>query len=107
MIAVAPTDLDWFKQLRDSQPAGEVNFWTPTPWNLKRLQPRDKFYFLLKSPIRKVGGYGVFKEYLNLSPERAWARFGKSNGVLNYDELVRRTEKYADKNAKSKLIDLV
>jgi len=39
MIAVAPTDKDWFESLREIQPSGHVNFWTPTPWNLTRLKP--------------------------------------------------------------------
>jgi putative restriction endonuclease len=48
VIANAPTHQSWFNQLR-SRPHGKiVNFWTPTPWNVRRLKPGDLLYFLLK-----------------------------------------------------------
>jgi hypothetical protein len=60
MIAIAPTHQSWFDQLR-SRPHGKVvNFWTPTPWNVRQLKPGDLFYFLLKAPIRKIAGFGQF-----------------------------------------------
>ena len=35
MFAIAPTDLNWFQQLRTEGVHGDViNFWTPTPWNI-------------------------------------------------------------------------
>jgi len=60
MFAVAPTDLDWFQQLRTEGVNGNViNFWTPTPWNISKFKKGERLYFMLKSPIRKIGGYGV------------------------------------------------
>jgi putative restriction endonuclease len=99
MIAIAPTDLDWFEVLREELPAPEINFWTPTPWNISRLRQGDRFYFLLKAPYRKIGGYGHFRYYENMSAREAWNRFGRGNGVGDLAELVARTSKYADRHS--------
>lgn len=99
MISIAATDLDWFNFLKNTSPPEDINFWTPTPWNIKRLSQGDKLYFMLKSPIRKIGGYGHFKYYENLSAKEAWIRFGKGNGVKNLHELISRCSKYVHKNS--------
>ena len=63
-FGIANTDLNWFSQLRnEGYSQSPINFWTPTPWNIKKLQKGDFLYFMLKSPIRKIGGYGRFVEY--------------------------------------------
>ncbi len=104
MFAVAPTDLDWFQQLRSEGVKGEViNFWTPTPWNISRLQANDKLYFMLKSPIRKIGGCGTFVEYKNMKASDAWRVYGRDNGVENLSELISRTDGYKSKNTKKEL----
>ncbi len=100
MLAIAPTDLDWFQQLRQYPVAGTINFWTPTPWGVKQLKPGHLFYFLLKSPIRKVGGWGTFVAYEDLPASDAWNRYGLGNGVSNCTELVARTTKYVSKHSK-------
>src|SRR5829696_2962390 len=99
MIAIAPTDLDWFEVLSEESPAPEINFWTPTPWNISGLEQGNRFYFLLKAPYRKIGGYGHFRYYENMSAREAWNRFGKGNGVSNLAELVERTSKYASRHS--------
>ena len=105
MFAVAPTDLDWFQQLRTDGVKGDViNFWTPTPWNISRLHPNDKLFFMLKSPIRKIGGFGKFVEYKNMRASEAWAKYGRDNGVENLSQLISRTDKYKAKNTKNNLI---
>lgn len=101
VIAVSPTDLDWFLQLRDAPLQDRVNFWTPTPWNIRQLNPGDTFYFLLKSPIRKIGGYGTFSEYTNLNAIQAWHAFGVANGVRTLADLVARTARYAERNSQT------
>ena len=96
MIAIAPTDRDWYRLLRDDETVSEVNFWTPTPWNLRRLAPGDRFYFLVKGETpRRIGGYGEFAAYENLTVGDAWNRFGRGNGVNNLAEFGARIEKYA------------
>jgi putative restriction endonuclease len=105
MFAVAPTDLDWFQQLRTEGVKGEViNFWTPTPWNISRLQADDKLYFMLKSPIRKIGGFGKFVDYKNMRASEAWRKYGRDNGVENLSQLISRTDKYKAKHTKKNLI---
>lgn len=105
MIAIAPTDLEWFSQLRSITAPKLVNFWTPTPWNVKRLGNEDQLYFLLKSPIRKIGGYGTFSHYENLSVEEAWRKYGLGNGVQSLSELVTRTSSYVEQRTKRGQID--
>jgi putative restriction endonuclease len=99
MIAIANTDLDWFEVLSEEPPTPEINFWTPTPWNISGLEQGDRFYFLLKAPYRKIGGYGHFRSYENMSAREAWNRFGKGNGVSNLAELIARTSKYASRHS--------
>lgn len=95
MIALAPTDYDWFKFLSAHPELQEINFWTPTPWNIRQLNPGDHFYFLLKAPIRKIGGYGQFEYYENMSARAAWKRFGVGNGVGELDDFLGRVRRYA------------
>ena len=55
MFSIANTDIEWFEFLKKNNIFNNVNFWTPTPWNVKKLKQGDLFYFMLKSPIRKLG----------------------------------------------------
>jgi putative restriction endonuclease len=99
MFAVGLTDQDWFEFLREHEYSEGVNFWTPTPWSIRRLQPGDEWHFLLKSPLRKLGGYGVFQEYRELSIQDAWQTYGIGNGVSTMAELVSRSKMYSEKNS--------
>ena len=76
MFAVAPTDINWFSQLRQEGIHGQLaNFWTPTPWNITKLSLGNKLCFMLKSPIRKIGGYGHFYSYQNMKASIAWEKW--------------------------------
>nr|WP_315020193.1 HNH endonuclease [uncultured Aminipila sp.] len=99
MFAVAPTDLEWFNYLKENVLTKEVNFWTPTPWNVKKIERGDKLYFMLKSPIRKIGGYGFFEKYENTTARDAWNKYGLGNGVSSLAELESRCSKYVTKNS--------
>lgn len=99
VIAIGITDIDWFMQLRAANFVGEVNFWTPTPWRFKSLSPGELFYFLVKSPIRKVGGFGAFVRYEEMRASEAWDRYGPGNGVSDLGELIQRVHKYADRHS--------
>lgn len=101
MIAIATTDWEWFERLRDSRAIGKVNFWTPTPWNLKQLKTGEKLYFLLKSPIRKIGGYGTLHHYENTDIAEAWKKYGVCNGVANLLDFKIKTSDYKRKNSKT------
>jgi len=105
MFAIAPTDLNWFQQLRTEGLQGKViNFWTPTPWNISRLQKGNNLYFMLKSPIRKIGGYGKFVEYKNMKASEAWKLYGRDNGVEDLTNLIARTSEYASKHSKNPVL---
>lgn len=99
MFAIAPTDIGWYTFFRNNPVPNEVNFWTPTPWNVRKLSEDDKLLFLLKAPYRKVCGFGSFKYYENLSINEAWTRFGTGNGVESLSDLKNRSNKYARKHS--------
>ncbi|MBW2938105.1 HNH endonuclease [Aureisphaera sp. CAU 1614] len=94
MFAISPTDINWFKFLKNEGLNNEVNFWTPTPWNVSRLASGDRLYFMLKSPIRKIGGYGQFLDYKNTTVNQAWNEFGLKNGCASKKEFTERLDKY-------------
>ena len=101
MFAIAPTDLDWFERIRTGPIDRLVNFWTPTPWNVTGLHAGDRLYFMLKAPIRKIGGYGYFVRYREATAAEAWSLYGFSNGVDSEVELVRKIELFAEKRSKT------
>jgi HNH endonuclease len=99
MFTIANTDHRWFDQLRATLSDFEVNFWSPTPWNVRSIDAGSRLYFMLKHPIRLIGGYGIFRGYETLRVSEAWRRFGKGNGVSSADELRDRVEGYANKRS--------
>jgi hypothetical protein len=72
MFALAPTDIDWLLNIHSAPRGPKANFWTPTPWSIKGLKPGHRLYFLLKSPIRKIGAWGVFCRYNDMTIEQTW-----------------------------------
>lgn len=98
MFAISPTDYDWFDFLRDADLNSGINFWTPTPWNIKKMKKGDRLYFMLKAPRRKIGGYGEFSAYKNLSAAQAWDEFGYRNGRPSQDVFFNSIKKYVTKN---------
>jgi putative restriction endonuclease len=99
MFAIAATDNDWFASLQQSPPPRIVNFWTPTQWGVRRLPPGARLFFMLKSPIRLIGGYGTFVRYLDRSASSAWEAYGLGNGVASKDELVAKVSAFALKHS--------
>ena len=100
MFAIATTDLDWFFGLRAGATGRVVNFWTPTPWHVKGLHPGDRLYFMLKAPIRKIGGFGFFVRYSDMTAEKAWTTYGLGNGVPSREALVSKINWFATKRSK-------
>jgi len=96
LLAVAITDSGWLEFLRE-QPfgSGRINFWTPTPWNIRQMNAGDEFWFHLKAPDRKLGGFGHFVEYRNCSVQEAWDRYGPRNGVESLEHFRARRGHYA------------
>ena len=101
MFAIAPTDLDWFERIRTGPIGKTVNFWTPTPWEVKGFREGDRLYFMLKSPVRKIGGYGSFVRYLDATAKEAWQLYGVNNGVDSEVELVAKISRFAQKRSKA------
>lgn len=99
MFAISPTDKNWFNFLKNNQYNSYVNFWTPTPWNISDLKEDNRLYFMLKSPIRKIGGFGEFVEYKNITAEAAWNEFGYKNGRESKVEFLKGIQTYIDKNS--------
>ncbi|MGF6412391.1 HNH endonuclease [Paraburkholderia sp. MM5482-R1] len=100
MFAIAPTDLDWFERLRAAPIGRFVNFWTPTPWGVKGLGKGERLYFMLKAPVRRIGGYGIFSRYVDMTAEAAWDAYGLGNGVDSQADLVAKIGGFAHKRAK-------
>jgi putative restriction endonuclease len=55
---------------------------------------------MLKSPIRKIGGYGNFLRYADMNASQAWAHYGTANGTASREELVKKIERFAEKRSK-------
>ena len=98
MFAISTTDNNWFKFLKDNDFNSFVNFWTPTPWNIKTIKNGERWYFLLKSPIREIGGFGEFSEYKNLTAIEAWRLYGHKNGTDDLDQFIKNIQLYINKN---------
>ena len=99
--AIALTDYDWYSLISQNYIDNYINFWTPTPWNIRKLNLGDKVYFLLKKKYgRKICGYGCFVKYETNDILNAWNEYGLGNGVRNLEELKRRVAKYTNKNSK-------
>lgn len=104
-FAISPTDEEWFSLLKSYQYLDRINFWTPTPWNIKSLKSGDRLYFMLKAPIRKIGGYAEVVKYENMSINKAWDTFGLGNGVKGLEEFILRTTKYKGKRSNKENLD--
>ena len=94
MFAIAPTDLDWFRFLKNNKINKHVNFWTPTPWGIKKMTTGSRLYFMLKAPIRKLGGHGTFVLYEEINEETAWKKYGLGNGCYALKDMSSRLSAY-------------
>lgn len=99
LCAVSLVKPEWFYYLRDRK-SNRVNYWTPTPWNIRKLKKGDRFYFLLKSPYRVIGGYAYFSHYENLSAIAAWDKYGQDNGFETAKDMISACLQYAEKLSK-------
>jgi putative restriction endonuclease len=78
---IGHTDRDWFDYLAARSDVSEVNFWRPGGRNFRAIQPGEPFFFRLKSPVNRVGGFGLFARAAILPAWRAWEVFDEANGV--------------------------
>lgn len=92
---IGHTDAGWWRFLSASPELSEVNFWRPGGRKFAALAPGEPFFFRLKSPINKIGGFGLFARYAALPVWRAWEVFGLANGVRDEGDLIDRLERLA------------
>lgn len=98
MFVLAVTDPRWYEFMLAESQAEPLNFWTPTPWNPK-ISEGVTFGFMVKSPFRKIGGYGRFARYEELSVNEAWQRFRTANGVPDRDTFRARIAEFASRRS--------
>lgn len=92
---IGHTDPGWWRFLHARQELGEVNFWRPGGRGFSALSPGEPFFFRLKSPINRIGGFGLFARYARLPVWRAWEVFGQANGTDDEAALLERLERLA------------
>lgn len=103
MFALAVTDPRWHDQMLSDPPTGLVNFWTPTPWKVK-LQSGSRWGFMLKSPIRRIGGFGTLVGYEEATIEEAWERWGLANGVQSLADFRDRIIRFASRRSSAPIV---
>lgn len=93
---IGHTDQGWWRFLRARSEIREVNFWRPGGGRrFTALAPGEPFFFRLKSPIDRIGGFGLFARYAALPVWRAWEVFGEANGVASEPQLIERCARLA------------
>lgn len=98
MFALGVTDPRWYHFMLENPQAGPLNFWTPTPWRPK-FEAGMTFGFLVKSPYRKIGGFGSFRAYEEMGVSEAWERFRQANGVPNAQDFRARIVEFASRRS--------
>lgn len=92
---IAHTDPGWWRFLHERPDLEEVNFWRPGGRRFSALAPGEPLLFRLKSPINRIGGFGLYARYASLPVWRAWEVFGEANGTSNEAELLERLARLA------------
>jgi putative restriction endonuclease len=92
---IAHTDQGWWRFLRVRPELEEVNFWRPGGRAFRALSPGGPLFFRLKSPVNRIGGFGLFARYASLPVWRAWEVFEQANGTSDETELLVRLERLA------------
>lgn len=90
------TDFEWFDFLRKQRGIDDVNFWRPSARQAFAAIPRGQpYFFQLKSPHYKIGGFGVFDGYAKMPLWSAWEAFGIANGAPDRESFFRLIARYA------------
>ncbi len=93
---IGHTDHGWWEFLRARPEIREANFWRPGGGRrFGAVKAGEPFFFRLKSPINRIGGFGLFARHAALPIWRAWEVFGQANGVPDEAALVERCERLA------------
>lgn len=92
---IGHTDQGWWRYLKDRPEIREANFWRPGGRRFAALSPGEPFFFRLKSPVNRIGGFGLFSRYAPLPVWRAWEVFGPANGVGDETRFLERLGRLA------------
>ena len=95
---IAKTNEDWAAFLSQEGMTDNVNFWSPNPRPLRNDLPGNRLFFFAKTAPgdkRRVVGWGTVREYVALSVEDAWTRFGLGNGANSLDEKIQRLNSFS------------
>jgi HNH endonuclease len=92
---IGHTDPGWWRFLHARSDLPEVNFWRPGGRRFAALATGEPFFFRLKSPINRIGGFGLFARYASLPVWRAWEVFGEANGTTDQPTLLERLARLA------------
>lgn len=99
---IGHTDQGWWHFLHARSYIREVNFWRPGGGRrFSALDPGELFFFRLKSPVNRIGGFGTFARYATLPVWRAWEVFGPANGAETQDLLLDRLARLARRKVTS------
>lgn len=90
---VANTDAGWFEFLRSLPQVEEANFWNPSAHFLFRGPMGSPFFFRLKAPINKIGGFGLVSYAQRLPLWLAWECFGSGNGSPDLESMRRHIDR--------------
>lgn len=93
-LCIGNTDHDWFEFLSARSDLEEVNFWQPSPRKFRVMNEGGIFFFRRKSPINKIGGFGILASTDNASIGLLWDDLGVSNGVETEEEFIERVKRY-------------
>jgi putative restriction endonuclease len=93
-LYVGNTDHEWFDFCKSQGNLDEVNFWQPSRQHFKAIDIGGIFFFRRKSPIDKIGGFGVLASAGEATIQTAWQSLELSNGVETKEDFVDRVRKY-------------
>jgi putative restriction endonuclease len=95
---VANTHADWFDFLSRRTHWDEVNFWTPSDYYAFHGAPGSPFFFRLKAPRNRIGGFGHVARFARLPDWLAWECFGEGNGAPDFRTMETRLVQIREQN---------
>jgi len=92
---VGVTDAQWYRQLADRPPGGEVNFWRPAGGRrFAAIAPGEPFFFKTHHPHNRIVGGGLYSGFAALRISDAWDMFGAANGTTTLPQMRSRVAQY-------------
>jgi len=95
---VGLTDPEWFN-FHKKRHSSNVIFWKPSPKNLRDLEIKSSFYFLVKGKPRFIGGKGKLLEKGTASVESIWRKYSEETGHGSLNDLLNSINSKTSNNA--------